>query len=64
MYNSGSLRDRSIKIEEWGLKAWIPAIFLIFSHGRRRDIKFLKNSVPPLLKRGGTEFFRMKNIEN
>jgi hypothetical protein len=64
MYNSGSLRDRSIKIKVWGLKAWISAIFLIFSHGRRHDIKFLKNSVPPLLKRGGKEFFRMKNIEN
>jgi hypothetical protein len=39
-------------------------IFRIFSHGRQRDINFLKNSVPPLLKRGGTEFFRMENIEN
>jgi hypothetical protein len=31
MYNSGSLRDRSIKIEViWGLKARDPAIFLEF----------------------------------
>jgi hypothetical protein len=56
------LRDRSIKIEVWGLKAWIPAIFRDFFHIEDDVIlKISKKFCPSSLKkRGGTEFFRMK----
>jgi hypothetical protein len=60
MLTIGSFRGRSIKTKVQDLKAGVLQFSAIFFTWKAWWYKFFKNSLPPCLKWGGREFFRMK----